>query len=147
MNKTPLISTVMRFHKGGNLEYLKEALTSLYSQSHTNIEIVLCMQNIESEDLKSVENVVDRLQSESQAKSKRVVKYLHSESEGNADIRSKLLLMGIESASGEYLGFLDYDDILYPHAYEVFTGFFPKDKEIAFIAGSVDRVIMVNVDG
>jgi glycosyltransferase involved in cell wall biosynthesis len=35
------------------------------------------------------------------------------------DYRSKLLNEGIQTAAGRFLAFLDYDDIIYPHAYEL----------------------------
>ena len=54
-----------------------------------------------------------------QEEAKSVEAEKQSAEKAAVDARSALLNLGLEKAQGRYLAFLDYDDVLYPEAYEL----------------------------
>ncbi len=57
-----------------------------------------------------------------------------------ADARSALLNLGLCAAQGRYSAFLDYDDVLYPEAYEVLVRLEESGAAIAFATVRVVRI-------
>ena len=87
---------------------LKKALESLVKQSYSNLEIVLVDDNANSEWNKKVAEIVGVLRAEyPDVKFKYVV---NATNQGSAKTRN----IGIEKAEGQYITFLDDDDIYLP---------------------------------
>jgi hypothetical protein len=92
---------------------LDRCLFSLLGQRHSPIEPILCLQALQARDLALVDEVLDQfLWGEGCARPKVV----NVESAKGVDVRSKLLNVGIEAATGRYLTFLDFDDYWYANA-------------------------------
>jgi len=51
------------------------------------------------------------------------------------DGRSILLNEGLKAAGGRYLAFLDYDDVVYPHAYELLIGRLTESGKAVAVGG------------
>lgn len=96
--------------------YIAEALDSLLAQSHTSWELIFCDDN-------STDNSLDVVR-EYMARDERIKLITNSSgTRGSAMCRN----LAMAQASGEYLAFLDSDDVWYPRKLE---------KQIAFMRTS-----------
>ena len=87
---------------------LKKALESLANQSYTNIEIILVDDNANAKWNEKVSEIVRAFQDDF---SDVVLKYIVNDTnKGSAGTRN----IGIEAAAGEYITFLDDDDVYLP---------------------------------
>ncbi|NLB55093.1 MAG: glycosyltransferase, partial [Lentisphaerae bacterium] len=102
----PLVSVVMPVY---NSNYLKEAVTSVLEQSYKNFELVLV------DDCSSRQVTLDELSDFSKDKRIKVIR-----NEVNLGI-SGATNVGIDNASGEYIGFMDHDDLIHPDALALFV--------------------------
>ena len=99
MSVEPLISVVVPVHNGA--AYLSDALGSIAAQGHRRLDIVVVDDGSTDE-------------SASIARSFEKVIYLHQPNRGVATARNT----GIEHASGEFIAFLDADDLWLPNYLE-----------------------------
>lgn len=97
-----LVSVIITtFH---NEKYLSRAIESVLNQTYTNIEIIVIDDNPpESESRQLTEKVI--------LDYPQVIYIQHSENKNGAAARNT----GIQAASGEYIAFLDNDDIYFRH--------------------------------
>lgn len=93
MNRKPLVSVIIPFYNG--IDWLIEAVNSVLDQTYTNYEILIINDG-------SKENMDDFLL----AYGEKII-YIKKENEGPAATRN----LGIKKARGEYLAFLDSDDL------------------------------------
>ena len=100
--ENPLVSVIVATYKR-NAE-LKKAICSLLSQSYTNIEIVIVDDNAEAHWNEVVSGIVEQAAVDSNM---RIVHVKNETNQGSAKTRNT----GIQRASGEYICFLDDDDI------------------------------------
>jgi GT2 family glycosyltransferase len=112
-NSRPLVSIITRTI--GRTELLKGALASLRNQTYDNIEIIV---------VEDGEPISQRLIS-TEFKDLNI-KYICM---GVRTGRCKAGNAGLRAASGEYIGFLDDDDVLYPEHIEVLVSNLEKNKK------------------
>jgi len=134
------IDTVVRFHDPRRLAELKRCVFSLAGQTYRPLRIVVVLQRFRAHDVDAVEQALAPLLDGHDAPQLAVVNLTDPEP---ADARSVLLNIGVQSATGRYLAFLDYDDVLYPEAYEMMIGRL-KDTGAAIAFAKV-RVMRVDV--
>jgi glycosyltransferase involved in cell wall biosynthesis len=97
MNKEPLVSIIMpTFNRA---KYILNAINSCINQTHKNIEVIV----IDDCSTDKTEYVVKNI------KDKRVKYYKNEKNSGAPESRNK----GIKLSKGEYICFLDDDDIFY----------------------------------
>lgn len=132
----PKISTILRLHTMAGMAQLERALFSLAGQRHGRIEPLILLQRFTPEDAAAVERMAARLPWQAEADAPRV---LNPEDLPEGDQRAELLTRGIAAATGTFVGFLDYDDYLYPNAYEALLGRFAAEgcEDIAAAMGGV----------
>ena len=94
--KYPLVSVIIPFYE--RVDWLKEAIESVLAQTYKNIEILVVNDG-------SKENV-DSLLEEYGNK----IKYIYKKNGGPATARN----LGIEKSTGDYIAFLDSDDLWLP---------------------------------
>ncbi len=95
-----IVSVIIPFYS--HKEWLEEALNSVFNQTYGNIETIL-INDGSAEDLSDVrEKYCDK------------IIYIEQENRGAASARNR----GIEAATGEYIAFLDADDIWLPNKLE-----------------------------
>lgn len=112
--QNPLVSVLMPAYNSD--KYIAQAIQSILDQTHSNLE--LCIINDGSTD-KTAE-VIDQFDD------RRIVKVNQSENRGLVETRNAL----IEMARGQYIAYLDNDDIAFPDRLE---------KQLAFLeAGKAD---------
>jgi len=61
------------------------------------------------------------------------------------DARTELLNLGLNACTGQYVGFLNYDDVLYPEAYELLVDRLVETQ--AAIAFASVRVMSTDIYG
>ena len=103
----PLVSVVVATYKRENS--LKKAIQSLIEQTYKNIEIIVVDDNADKEWNQKVETLTQSFTDE-----KRLVYIQNKSNEGSANSRN----IGIDSANGVYVTFLDDDDIYLPSKIE-----------------------------
>lgn len=95
----PLISIIIPVY---NVElYLRDCINSVLTQTYTNLEVIL----IDDGSSDNCPSICDEYQ-----KKDNRIKVIHQENQGLSGARN----CGIKIAQGEYLSFVDSDDILHP---------------------------------
>ncbi len=88
----PLVSVIIPFYS--NLLWLEQALESVYNQTYENVEVIV-VNDGSNEDIGDIHKKYEQL------------KLFYQENSGPAVARN----VGIKMAKGEYLAFLDSDDL------------------------------------
>lgn len=146
MNKDQIldnqICVIVRFHDASKVRDLSYCLFSLFSQSYSYIQPIVVTQGFSSDELKGVEECVAEFDWDDLVRRPLVRNYVQT---SPGDCRSALVNLGIASAKGRYLAFLDYDDCMYQGSYSfLIDKIRSSDAAIAF--GGIIRadVTMVN---
>lgn len=124
------ITTIIRAHSIGCAPFLERALLSIVGQSVPTHVIIVC-QGFTPDDLGKVEVVAEKHRFGALA-SATIVNVPNPE---KADLRSKLLNVGIASTTTRFLHFLDFDDLMYPEAYGTLTATLSRTTAAAAFGG------------
>ena len=109
--------------------YLSQAISSVLEQSFTDFEILVVDDGSTDSTGKMVVGFGDPR-----------IRYIHQESSGRSAARNH----GLNQAHGEYIAFLDDDDLYLPHKLAVQTSYLDGHKEIGLVGGGAD---VIDVDG
>jgi len=121
--KYPLVSVIIPAYNAE--KFLEEAINSVLNQTYPNMEIIVI-------DDGSTDNT------KSKVLSFKNIRYIYQKHSGIAEARNR----GIENAEGEYIAFLDADDLWMPHKTEIQLNFLLKNPEYAAV--STDWLIFEN---
>jgi len=113
------VDVIVRFHDPSRLDDLNRAIFSLVGQRYRPIRILLALQRFDAGQREHIRAALAPMLSWAEDVELVVLNFDES---WPADARGKLLDIGAASATGRYLGILDYDDVLLPHAYEQLVG-------------------------
>lgn len=123
--KNPLVSVIIPTYKRADL--IKRAVDSVLEQSYTNIEIIIVDDNGEGSKFREVtKGILQEYIKE------RKIKYIENTSnKGGALARN----IGANAARGEYIAFLDDDDIFLKHKILKQVGVFQniENKKLALV--------------
>lgn len=114
-----VVSVVVRFHDISELSKLERAIQSLHAQTDATIQPIVVTQRFNSTQLEATARAVSRQWFFEWLPEISVINY---SDQGPSDARSDLMNTGIrkhQSLGNRFLAFLDYDDIVYSHAYEI----------------------------
>jgi glycosyltransferase involved in cell wall biosynthesis len=125
MNKNPLVSCIIIFLNGE--KFIKEAIESVLSQTYENWELLLV-------DDGSTDNSTDIALDYSQKNPNRV-RYLEHTNHQNQGMSSSRN-MGVLNAKGDYIAFLDCDDIWLQHKLERQVAIMNSYPEAGMVYGS-----------
>jgi len=118
---TPLISTIIPVYNGES--YLREAIDSTLNQTYSNHEVVVINDG-------STDNTAQIAQSYSSA-----VKYHFQPNSGLSGARNT----GVQRSRGDYLAFLDADDLFMPEKLELQFECFNADPVLDMVFGHVEQ--------
>lgn len=127
LSKDSLVSVIIPFYN--KVELVVEAVESVRQQTYPYLEILLISDGCE-ENLGALQLLCE--------KDKRV-KLITAQHKGSGAARNK----GIELATGEYIAFLDSDDLWLPEKIERQLAFM-KENELMFSHTSYERVTRTN---
>lgn len=96
-------------------KYLKKCVYSIQNQTYPNIEIIL----VDDGSTDGCSEICDEL-----AKLDTRIVVIHKKNGGLSDARN----VGLEIATGDYIGFVDSDDFLDPKMYEILVKCMKKDE-------------------
>jgi glycosyltransferase involved in cell wall biosynthesis len=117
----PLVSVIIPCFN--HAKFLAEAIASVHQQTHKNTEIIV-VDDGSSDNTRAV------------SQSFPDVKYVYQNNQGLSAARNT----GILNSNGEYLVFLDADDLLYPLTIEINLRHLQQDQSYAFASGWHDKV-------
>jgi len=118
---TPLISTIIPVYNGES--YLREAIDSTLNQTYSNHEVIVI-------DDGSTDNTAQIAQSYSNA-----VKYHFQPNSGLSAARNT----GVKRSRGDYLAFLDADDLFMPEKLGLQLECFNTDPTLDMVFGHVEQ--------
>ncbi len=113
INKEPLVSIIMPAYNASNT--IMESINSVLEQTYTNYEIIVINDASTDNTLNIISNITD----------KRLIVLDLEKNGGVAKARNA----GIEKAGGEYIAFLDSDDVWLPTKLEEQIAFMIKNNK------------------
>tara|TARA_Y100001970_G_C14258087_1_gene877132 strand:- start:3689 stop:4465 length:777 start_codon:yes stop_codon:yes gene_type:complete len=120
--KSPLISIITVVKNGE--KYLEETIKSLHSQTYQNFEHIV----IDGCSTDNTLNIIEKYKS-------RISYFISEKDEGIYDGFNK----GMKNVKGEYLGFLNSDDVYLPDALMTLKNYIIRENYPDFIFGSVKK--------
>jgi len=114
-----LLETIIRFHDLKRVDELSRALLSLIGQSYRPLRVMVVTQRFEAAAVAALEAHLEFYRPIDPTVEISVVP--HAATGGLVDARAALINTGIGAMRGRYMAVLDYDDVLYPEAYELLT--------------------------
>lgn len=115
INKVSIIVPVYNAQK-----YIIECIESILNQTYKEIELILVNDGSKDESLKICKEYQDK---------DARVKVIDKENEGVSIARN----VGIKEAQGQYIAFVDSDDILIPEAIEILVDKINKYPDVTFV--------------
>jgi hypothetical protein len=113
-NVDATIDVIVRFHDPTRIKRLSRCLFGLNGQSHQPIQVLLMLHGLDAAGVAAVEKCVDAFDW-SEPRRRPVITNVDIPPTG--DHRARLWNAGLETGSGRYLGFCDFDDVSYTAGY------------------------------
>lgn len=134
------VDCIVRFHNPERLYELQRCIFSLVGQRHRPLHIIVVAQRFTPQALAVTRATIERLMGLS---SGLTLTLLNWEEAFPIDARTELLNFGLRSVTGEFVAFLDYDDVIYPEAYELLAKRLRSTQSAIAFAGV--RVVQAEV--
>lgn len=137
-----VVSVIVRFHDLAGLPKLERAIQSLHAQTGAIVQPIVVTQRFGRSDFKRTREAVLRQWFFDWLPEPVLVDY---DEAGDGDARSALMNLGIDRHRGlgnRFLGFLDYDDLLYSHAYRtLMRPLLDSDVAVAFASVEMGHAV------
>lgn len=118
LNKIPLVSIIVPAYNAE--KYIAETIDSVIAQTYSNWELIIVNDGSTDNTLRVIENYLN--------KDKRI-SFITKHNTGVSDTRNT----GITKAKGEFIAFLDADDVWLPNNLEKKTDCLIKNTDIDFV--------------
>jgi hypothetical protein len=129
-SELPVVTTIIRFHASGELNLLAHALGCLAAMHNCACIPLIAAQNLLPNQ---VEALTDLLSDYPWHDDHQPIVLHYQSANGSGDLRSKMLNESLRQVTTRYCAFLDYDDLLMPHAYSWLIGrLLATGKAVAF---------------
>lgn len=116
IEEIPFISVIIPTYNSG--EYISETLKSVFSQTYNKFELIVSDDGSSDNTVGKVKDILDKYLD-------RKTKLLINEHEGPGATRNK----GIKAANGEWISFLDSDDLWFPQKLQKVADFLHNNQE------------------
>lgn len=126
MNDLPLVSCIMIFLNAE--KFIQEAIESVLAQTYSNWELILV------DDGSTDHSTAIALQYVQQDSRMRYVEHENHQNRGTSTSRN----LGINRAQGQYIAFLDADDVWLPHKLEQQVAIMKALPEAAMVYGQME---------
>jgi glycosyltransferase involved in cell wall biosynthesis len=126
MSRGPLVSVIIPFLNTPR-QFLKEAIESVLAQSYGNWEILLVDDGSSADSTTSAREYCTPFSDR--------MRYLEHEGHRNRGLSASRML-GISEAAGEYIAFLDADDVWLPHKLEQQVALMEIHRDAAILYGN-----------
>ncbi|WP_227509479.1 glycoside hydrolase family 99-like domain-containing protein [Ferrovum myxofaciens] len=137
--KLEKVATIVRFHHGADPDILMRSLYSLLAQADCKVQPWLALQDLMDEEMDSLQHKLDGMPWPDEC---RPMIRRYASSLDTPDVRSLMLNDTMKAIGKGYVAFLDYDDILFSHAYRTLLARLENvDKNATF-----GRVFSTTVD-
>jgi glycosyltransferase involved in cell wall biosynthesis len=113
-------------------EYILDAIQSAVDQKYESMEIIVVDDGSTDDTKDKLVSLIDR----------GVIRYVYQENEGRSAARNK----GIALATGEYIAFLDSDDLFEPDKLVKQVEFFSMHPEVGLVHGGYGKFDNLNTD-
>jgi hypothetical protein len=134
------ITTIIRFHRSGDLSELKNALLCLAAMKNCKVVPLVAAQDLSDEQHEAVQNMLDAIRWEPGIDP--ILTPYHTDG-STGDYRAFMLLESLRKVQTRYAAFLDYDDRLLSGAYDwLLSRLKQTGKSVAF-----GRVYRTTFDG
>ena len=110
----PKVTTIIRFHSKADFKLLNNALHSVAAMKDCIVQPFIAAQDLDDQQLSILHKISNNYPSKNGITP--IIKQFHSNSD-NTDLRSKMLNESLLEVQTQFAAFLDYDDLLMPHAY------------------------------
>lgn len=118
----PLVSVITPSYQQGS--FLEETIISVFDQNYSNIEYIIIDGGSTDQSIEIIKKHEDRIQY-----------WVTEKDNGQADAINK----GLKVAKGDFVCWINSDDILYPDFISTRVKQFQKNPEVDFIYGDVDQ--------
>lgn len=126
----PVVTTIIRFHQSGDLNLLKNSLSCLAAMQDCICNPLIAAQDISEEVNGKLNQILNDIPWH-EASKPEVIHY--NSNDKIKDLRSEMLNQSLKSVKTRYVAFLDYDDLLMPHAYSWLINRLKKtEKAVSF---------------
>lgn len=132
INSKPKFSIIMRT-QGKRIDRMEQAIVCLLSQEYQSYELIVVGHNIEQSKSDAVEKLIKDFGSQLSRKASFIVV--------NTGLRGVPMNVGIDRAVGDYIGFLDDDDLVFAHWLSVFSEKIDEHPGKIIRSRCVDRFI------
>lgn len=122
MTANPRVSVIMPVFNCGR--YIREAMSSVTAQTYKDFELIV----VDDGSRDDTKNIVNAFIAEN---GQYRIKYIYQENKGTAGARNA----GIANSGGEFLAFLDCDDVWLPHKLEVQAPVLESDAGAGLVFG------------
>ena len=141
-----LLNVIIRFHaiEERRLSLLSHCLFLLYGQQYKRVAPIIVTQGFNEEGLEKVRAVVKGLPWEDGGRVAPVV--INVPVSDGGDYRSKLINVALDHSNGQYVAFLDHDDIIYGGAYTFLINRLKKSQYVVAF-GNIKRVDSTPMEG
>ena len=126
MSNQPLVSVIIIFLNAE--KFLQEAIDSVFAQSYQNFELLLVDDGSTDGSTKIAKSYIDKYSNQ--------VRYLEHKNHQNCGI-SATRNLGVRSAEGEYIAFLDADDVWLPQTLEEQLITLESHPDVAMVYGGL----------
>ncbi len=121
----PLVSVIMALFN--HEKYVAAAIESALAQTYQHFELIIIDDG--STDMSATI-------AQQYAKNDKRIIYYHQKNQGEYAARNR----GLEIAQGEYIAWLDADDIIYPKKLQIQVDFLEKNKSVAICGVGCERI-------